>query len=259
MDFEELMAKLEEAEGFGTEALDAIKNRIGKANNEAKNLRKRLKEAESKSKTNPVLDILKENGLEIDEDSDVSEVTKEFIDSLKNSSTSTSVSDITKNSDYIKMQKKLDKVMKMHEEAEKAAAQAKAEGQKTKIENALQANFSEDISNGKTVLNLLINSNKNPFCIDDNGDIGFKLSDGEIITGTKEIVEEYKKLHPSQVKNKSKSGVDSKSFNSGTAVVPKKFTNIEQVKALSAEQINKLSPEAHAQMMSVVAENTKEN
>lgn len=259
MDFEELMKKLEETEGFGTEAQDAIKTRISKVNNEAKGLRKRLKEAESKNKTNPVLEVLKENGLEIDEDSDVSETVKDFISTLAETSKGTGPTDITKNSDYIKIQKQLDKVMKKYEDAEKAAEKAKSEGQKTKIENSLQSNFSEDIANGKTVLNLLINSNKNPFCIDDSGEIGYKLPDGEIVTGTKEIIEEYKKLHPNQIRNKAASGVNSNSSSNNSAAVPKKFTSIDQIKNLSAEQINKLSPEARAQMMSVVAENTKDD
>jgi hypothetical protein len=77
------------------------------------------------------------------------------------------------------------------------------------------------------------------------------------VTGTKETIEEYKKMHPDQVRNKAASGVNSPP-SGGSASVPKKFTTIEQVKALSAEQINKLSPEQHTQMMQVVAANTNQ-
>lgn len=256
MDFEELMAKLGESEEFGTEAQDAIKARLNKANSEAKNQRKRRKEAEAKLSKNPVLDILKEHGLEIDEDADISEATKEFIASMKTTDKNDKPVDYTKSPDFIKMQKKLDKIMKENEETKAKAQQLAEKNNKAKIENALQSNFSSDIANGKTVLNLLLESKRNPFIIDENGDIGFKLPDGDVITGTQEIISEYKKMHPDQVKNKSKSGVDSKSTMDNFQV-PKKFTSLEQVKSMTPEQINKLTPEQHSQMMQVVAENSK--
>ena len=257
MDFEELMAKLAKDENYGEEALDAIKSRIKKPNDEAKNLRKRLKEAESKNQENPVLDVLKELGLEVDEDSDVSDSVKSFVESLK-VEPKIDGKDLTKTPEFVKMQKRLNKLIEKSEQDEKDKQKLIKQNQQTKIENALQEGFSKNIANGKTVLNLLINSGKNPFSVDDNGDVCYKLSDGDEITGSKEIIEEYKKQNPDQILNLSKNGVNSNISNSDKFVIPKKFTSLDQIKNMSPEQINKLTPEQHTQMMEVVAQNTKQ-
>ena len=64
-------------------------------------------------------------------------------------------------------------------------------------------------------------------------------------------------MHPDQVRNKAASGAESKP-SSNNFKIPKKFSSIDEVKAMSPEQINKLTPEQHAQMMQVVAANTNQ-
>jgi len=255
MDFEELMQKLEEAEGFGEDAVKAVTERLKKPNNEAKSLRKRMKELEAKLNNNPILDVLKENGLEIDEDSDVKEAVSMYVKSLMDKPNTNNNTDPTKDPAYIKLQKQIDKLTKINEESEKEKAQLQKQNHRTKIENALQKDFSETIANGKALLKLLINSSDSPFIVED-GEIGYKLKDGDVITGTKEIIDEYKKANPDQVLNTAHNGVESRS-SSGTLKVPTKFTSKAQIEALSPEQINSIrdsKPEQYAQMMGVLTQ-----
>jgi len=251
MDFEELMKKLSESEDFGEDAVNAVKTRLSKPNNEAKNLRIRLKEAESKlSKKNPVIEALSKNGLDIAEDADINESVSDFIASLK-ANNSTDV-DFTKQLPYIKLQKQLEKLEKKSENDDRENAELKNKSEKKEIINSLLSVFKDNISNGETVLDLLVNSNKNPFIVE-NDKTGFKLDDGDIVFGINEIVGEYKKVYPNQVKNQSKSGAETKPGGTNFQV-PKQITDIAQIKAMSAKQISELSPDQNKQMMQVVQE-----
>lgn len=256
MDFEELMKLIANDEKMGEEAITIISERIKKPNNEAKNLRIRLKKAESElKKDNPVLQILKDNGLEINEESNVNEEATTFITALIDSKNLDNKKfDITKTTEYIKQQKQIDKLEKKSENDEQEKTKLKSKSTKREIENKLLAPFSESISNGGKVLNLLINSEKNPFVIDDDtNEIGFKLLDGDIITGTKEILEEYKKLNPNEIKNKSKSGNNTKQGDNFD--IPNKFTSIDQIKSLSVKQIQNLSEDQNKQMNKILSTN----
>ena len=125
--------------------------------------------------------------------------------------------------------------------------------QKSEIKNKLLNAFSSEIMNGDTVLDLLIDSGKNPFVIE-NSEVGFKLPDGEIVTGTEQIMDEYKKLYPKQILNKQKSGVGD-GIPKTDYKVPNKFTDISQIRNLKPEQIaemEKSQPEQYKQMIGVI-------
>lgn len=261
MDFEEALELIEKMEN-GADLISAIKDRLSKVNNEAKSLRSRAKKAEKDledlKSNNPLKEILKDSGVEIDfedEEIDLKEQVSSFVKSLKEKKPPEN--DVTKSSDYIKMQKHVEKLLKQNEINEKEKQDLMIKSQKNEIKSKLLNAFSSEIMNGDTVLDLLIESKKNPFVIE-NQEVGFKLPDGEIVTGTEQIIDEYKKLYPKQILNKQKSGVGS-TINQIDYKVPSKFTDISQIKNLKPEQIAEMEhsqPERYKQMMEVVKSNS---
>lgn len=257
IEFEEALKAITEAKLENSdEIIESIKARLQNVNKEAKTLRMRAKKAEEdlqKSKTeNPFFDVLRENGFEIDTENEEIDTKTQFSEILKLLKTQNSdkTKKITEDPAYIKLQKQLDKVQKAFEQTEKEKLEVSLRAQKKEIQNSLLSSFAENIMNGETVLELLIDSPKNPFIIED-GKVGFKLSDGDIITGTEQIIEEYKKLYPKQVLNKMKSGTESQPTKTNFKV-PKQFTNISEIKSMTAEQIAALPKEQYEQMMQVV-------
>ena len=257
MDFEEALALIEKMEN-GADLISAIKDRLSKVNSEAKSLRIRTKKAEKDLEdlkaNNPLKEILKESGVEIDfddEEIDLKEQVSSFVKSLKENKSPEK--DVTKSSDYIKLQKQVEKLLKQNENNEKEKQDLLIKTQKNEIKNKLLNAFSSEIMNGDTVLDLLIESVKNPFVIE-NSEVGFKLPDGEIVTGIEQIMEEYKKMYPKQILNKQKSGIDG-GIPKSDYKVPNKFTDISQIRNLKAEQIaemEKSQPEQYKQMMEVI-------
>ncbi len=253
MDFESIMAKIAESEN-GEELITGIKARLSTVNKEAQTLRKRAKDAEAeldtaKNKKNPVLEELTNYGFKADEE-DLTGSLKEFVSSLKE----TKDADFSKNPQYIKQQKQIEKLLKKSEEAEAEKAKLTIKNRQTQIINELLPAFSKEIMNGKKVLGYAVKENNSCFTIDsDTNEIGFKLPDGDVITGTNAIMEEYKKLNPSEILNKQLSGADSKpTKNSFT--VPKQIKTFEQVNAMTREQLMAL-PEAQMKECEAIISN----
>ncbi len=253
MTFEELMEKLKEAEGFGEDSIKTITARISKPNSENKKLRMKVKTLEADlQKENPVLKALKSNGFEIEEDDNVDDSITGFLNSLKATNKNKNKEiDISKLPELVKAQKEIAKLMQKSELDDKKNAELLLKNTRTSIENKLLKPFSEHISNGEKVLNLTLKSPDNPFIIDENNKLGFKLDDGDVITGTKEIIEEYKKLNPGEVKNISKSGNDTKQGDNFE--IPNKFTSKDQLNSLSTEQWLSMTPEQTKQANQVLS------
>ena len=258
MDFEEALKAISEQEN-GEDLINSIKERLASVNKEAKNLRMRTKKAEAEAvKAAKLAETLKMAGLDADlndESIDLNESISNFLAAQKSKVAET---DSTKSVEYIKLQKRLDKMDEMLKEKEANEQKLILRSQKREIENSLLPVFSENIMNGDTVLKLLVDSPKNPFVIE-NDKVGFKLDDGDIITGSDAIIDEYKKLFPKQILNKAKSGV-SELPGKSQMPIPKQFTDISQIKALDSRQIaniEKNNPEQYKQMMQVMLNQNK--
>jgi len=258
MDFEEALKAISEQEN-GEDLINSIKERLASVNKEAKNLRMRTKKAEAEAvKAAKLAETLKTAGLDADlndESIDLNESISNFLAAQKSKVAET---DSTKSVEYIKLQKRLDKMDEMLKEKEANEQKLILRSQKREIENSLLSVFSENIMNGDTVLKLLVDSPKNPFVIE-NDKVGFKLDDGDIITGSDAIIDEYKKLYPKQILNKAKSGV-SELPGKSQMPIPKQFTDISQIKALDSRQIaniEKNNPEQYKQMMEVMLNQNK--
>jgi len=258
MDFEEALKAISAMENGG-DLINSIKERLASVNNEAKNLRIRTKKAEAEMmKAAKLAETLKTAGLDADlndESLDLNESISNFLAAQKSKAVET---DSTKTVEYIKLQKRLDKMDEMLKEKEANEQKLILRSQKKEIVNSLLPAFSENIMNGDTVLNLLVDSPRNPFVIEDNK-VGLKLDDGDIITGSDAIIDEYKKLYPKQILNKSKSGVGELPGKTSVSI-PKQFTDISQIKALDARQIaniEKNNPEQFKQMMEVMLNQNK--
>ena len=252
MDFEKTLEAISAMEN-GEDLINSIKERLASVNNEAKNLRIRTKKAEAEAvKAAKLAETLKSNGFEGDFDE---ESISNFLAAQKSKAAET---DSTKSVEYIKLQKRLDKMDEMLKEKEANEQKLILRSQKREIENSLLSVFSENIMNGDTVLKLLVDSPKNPFVIE-NDKVGFKLDDGDIITGSDAIIDEYKKLYPKQILNKATSGVSILPGESQMPI-PKQFTDISQIKALDSRQIaniEKNNPEQYKQMMQVMLNQNK--
>jgi hypothetical protein len=264
MTFEEILALVSKMEN-GETMVEGIKKRLSDVNKSEKNQRTRRKETETKLETltsdfeaiknqkNPVLEELSGLGLNFENGDDVKEVVTKFV----KSSTDQKDFDITKQSEYIKLSKELKRLSEKDAQSEKEKAELKLKSNRKEIVNTLLNGFNDNIMNGSKVLELMVNDPNSTFLIDDKERVGFKLDDGEIITGSEAIINKYKELHPKEVLNKQNSGGNSQQTQNQNYSPPTQFTDISQVKNLSADQIadmEKNNPKQYAQMMQVVAE-----
>ncbi len=255
MDFESSMAKIAESEN-GDEIITAIKARLQQVNNEAKNLRIKKKDAELErdnalNKKNPVLEELTNFGFNADSE-DVAGSLKEFIASLKE----TKENDYSKDPRFIKQQKQIETLIKKSEDAEAEKMKLAIENKRSRIENELMSAFSSDIMNGKKVLNYAVKDSNSPFIIDDNNKVGFKLPDGDVITGVDEIMTEYKKMNPGEILNKQKSGTNG-GVNNSVYSAPKEINSIDQIKRMTDKQLAALPKAQQKQVQDVITANSK--
>ena len=261
MDLKALIAKMLESEDFGQEAVDVLQERISKLNNENKNLRKKKKSAEKT--VDEIMKSFSDSGLEIDnddtDDNNTIEHLKKMISSLKKTQKEDDEDGNKKvDPEMIKMKKQIAELLKQSEIDAKEKAELKSTNQKSKIINHLQKSFTDSIANGDKVLKLLVNSSDSPFTIED-GEVAFKLADGDIITGQNEIMEEYKKLNPSEVLNKFQSGNGSQPGKKQIDI-PSKIKSKSDIDKLSQEQMNTLmsNPETSKQVLQVLSNNSTE-
>jgi hypothetical protein len=264
MTFEEILAIVSKMEN-GETMVEGIKKRLSDVNKSEKNQRTRRKETETKletitkdfeelkNKKNPVLEELSNLGLNFENGDDVKDVVTKFV----KSSTDNKDFDITKDVQYIKLEKELKRLSEKDAQSEKEKAELKLKSNRKEIINTLLNSFSENIMNGSKVLELMVNDPNSKFLIDDKERVGFKLDDGDIITGSEEIVNKYKELHPKEVLNKQNSGGNSQQNQNQNYSPPTQFTEISQIHNLSAEQIADMeqnNPKQYKQMMQIVAE-----
>ena len=257
MDFKELMEKVTAMDG-GEEMAKVFTARLHEVNNEAKNQRIKRKKAESdleenKNAKNTALEELNStlSDFGIDVTGDVKSSLKTFADSQKN----TEKFDIHKDPSYIKQQKQIEKLVKINADNDARDALNKKKLQQNQIVSDLSPMFSKDIMNGNKMLKLLVKDSNSKFMIDENGDTGFKLDDGDIITGADSIMEAYKKLNPDEIVNIQKSGSGSKP-TTDSFKVPDKITNITQIQEMSAKQLAALPEDQQKKVEEIIAEHS---